>query len=202
MTNAWLIKNEYYTSARLDQQFAMLTQSFLARGIALTIKTNAEFCFPLGESITDDMPAFAIMWDKDIILARRLQSFGIRLFNSADAIATCDDKTLMQLAFEKCNLPTPKTIIAPMTYDNIGYTNLDFLSTVAANIGFPLVIIEAKSSYGLGVYKADTLQQAEQILKKTSYPIIFQQFVQTSFGRDIRVNVIGDEVVCAVQRLN
>ena len=32
----------------------------------------------------------------------------------------------------------PKTIIAPMTFDNIGYNNINFLERVAGQLGFPL----------------------------------------------------------------
>jgi glutathione synthase/RimK-type ligase-like ATP-grasp enzyme len=64
---------------------------------------------------------------------------GMRLFNSAEAIETCDDKMLTYLALEGSGLRLAKTIPSPLCYTKGATPNTAFLQCVAEKLGFPLV---------------------------------------------------------------
>lgn len=98
----------------------------------------------------------------------------------------------------------PRTIIAPMTYANIGYTNYDYLEKVKNTLGFPLIVKEVFGSFGRQVYMASNANELETIVKEHSKnsSLIFQKYISTSKGRDIRLQVVGDKVVAAMYRYN
>lgn len=147
-------------------------------------------------------PNFIIFWDKDIFLAKHLENMGYRLFNSSSAIDYCDDKCLMHLMLSNKNISMPKTIISPMifNYDNI---NDDYLIEVFNIFKNKVVIKEAKGSFGMQVYlieEREAFVNKIKELNKRNVRFIIQEKVEASFGKDIRVNIIGNKVVGAMLR--
>ncbi len=144
---------------------------------------------------------FVLFWDKDIRLARFLEDMGYRLYNSSQAIALSDDKSLTHLELSKAGIPMPETYVAPMTFDNIGYTNLDFLDEVEEVIGYPCVVKECFGSFGQQVYLARSREElTATTLSIGSKPMLFQEFIESSTGRDVRLQVVGDEVIASMYR--
>ena len=167
------------------------------------MKTNNSLALLLGESLCGDgRPDFVLFWDKDTELAKRLEGEGLRLFNSADAIAVCDNKALTARALVG-HVPTPRTVISPKTFEGVGYNNLDFVENSARLLGLPLIIKEAYGSFGKQVYLANTVEEAKDTVRSLGYKdFIIQEFIRESCGRDVRVNVVGGRVVSAMERHN
>ena len=198
----YLIVNRYFSTPKLLEQYDMLVKAFSKRGVQLILRRNDEFCLDVtGENLADK-PDFAIMWDKDIMLAKSLEMQGVRLFDSASSIEICDDKASMHLALAARGVKCPKTIIAPMTYPNIGYDNMDFVAKAGEKLGFPMVIKLSRSSYGMGVFLAKDLFEAQNIMSSVRETAILQQYLPESFGKDVRVFVVGGKAICAVMRSN
>lgn len=126
---------------------------------------------------------------------------GLKLFNSSKAIENCDNKALTYIELEN-KVPMPETIIAPMTYRNIGYNNTDFVHDAVKKLGLPLVIKECFGSFGQQVYLAESTDEALNIVRNTREPLIFQKFIAESRGKDIRINVVGGKAVTAMMRYN
>ncbi len=146
-------------------------------------------------------PDFAVYWDKDIPTARRLERFGWRLFNAAEAVRVCDNKADTAEVLAAAGLPTPRTVVAPMTFPGIGYSKEDFVREACRLLGLPIVIKECYGSFGEQVYLARTVEEA--ILRARSLgakPFLLQELITSSIGVDIRVNVVGDRVVAAMRR--
>ncbi len=201
-----LIVNEFLRTEKFNEIYALLSQAANGQGVELQVKTNAQ-TLALVQEDTFNLQLlnadFFLFWDKDIYLAKRLENAGIRLFNSAKAVEICDDKMLAAIAFEKHGLPTPKTFFAPKTFDNIGYTNLTFLEKAEEMLGEKMVIKEAFGSFGWQVYLSQNKTQTREIIKKIgAKPFLMQEFIRESQGRDLRVNVVGDSAVCAMERIN
>lgn len=190
-----IIANGFLNSSKFNEIYAFLKKAFNDRGHNIDIYLNTE----LINANLLPKPDFAVFWDKDIILAKQLEARGIRLFNRAEAIEICDNKALTYLAL-KDKVPMPKTVAAPMTYRNIGYNRFDFLDNIG--IDYPLVIKECSGSFGQQVYLAKTRQEAENILKATNEPVIFQEFIEESRGRDIRINMVGGSPAASMLRYN
>lgn len=148
-------------------------------------------------------PDFILFWDKDVKLARYFEKLGIRVFNSAKAIAICDDKSLTHLELMNAGIKMPRTIIAPMTFPNIGYTSYNFLELVKAKIEFPFIIKEVFGSFGQQVYLINDENELENVVKQQGKNgLIFQEYIKTSKGQDVRLQVVGKEVVASMYRYN
>ena len=195
-----LLVNHFYQSQGLSALCGRLEEEAAALGVVLERRTAAAFLTPLGAPLAPDFD-FVLFWDKDILLARRFEAAGLPVFNTADAIALCDDKGASALAFEKQGLAMPQTLLAPFTYSPVGYTDTDFVKTAVAALGLPVVIKELFGSFGAQVYLARSVKEAEATVQAISpRPFLMQEFIAASFGRDIRVNVVGERVIAAMER--
>lgn len=194
----WLIINGFLHSHKFNEIYSWLKTAFEKKGHQINVYTNIELA-----DITEikNKPDFVLFWDKDIPLAKRLEKMGLRLFNSANAIENCDNKALTYIEL-KGIVNMPETIVAPMTYRNIGYNTTDFVKKAVNKLGLPLVIKECFGSFGQQVYLAQTLDEAIEIVKNTKEPLIFQQFIEESKGRDIRINMVGNKAVASMVRYN
>jgi ribosomal protein S6--L-glutamate ligase/gamma-F420-2:alpha-L-glutamate ligase len=64
------------------------------------------------------------------------------------------------------------------------------------------VIKESYGSFGEQVYLAHTIEEAQATVAAIgAKPFLFQKFISSSFGRDVRVNVVGGSAVCAMERV-
>ena len=146
---------------------------------------------------------FVIFWDKDIYLARQIEELGIKVFNSSKCIEICDNKALTYLALKNAKLPIPTTILAPKTFDAFGYNNLDFYFNAKEILSLPMVIKENYGSFGAQVYLADSDEKAKEIISSLgAKEFLMQEFIASSYGKDIRVNVVGSNIVSAMERIN
>ena len=200
--NCWLIINTFMDSEKFRNLYKLLFDAFDKRGVSLTIKRAQDISLEVGKEIKNK-PDFAIFWDKDIYLAERLESQGIRLFNNSRAINLCDNKILMYQELAKHQIKIPKTLVAPKTFEGLGYTNLAFVEQAGKELGWPLIIKEAYGSFGEQVYLAKDMNDANKIISGIGYhDFLMQEFVASSKGKDVRINVVGHKVAASMLREN
>lgn len=196
----WLVVNGFLRSAKFEEIYALIVTAFESKGISISVKTNDILLAVLNRPM-DDKPDFVLFWDKDVALARHLENEGLRLFNPARGIELCDDKGWTALALEGSGVPIPKTILAPLKFGNDEYPSYDFLDSVIAELGFPLIVKERKGSFGREVRLVESRSELLGILRKTSaVESVFQEFIASSFGRDVRLQTLGDSVAASVTR--
>ncbi len=200
MKKGWLVVNAFLRTEKFNKVYDLLVHSAQERGMELCVRYTTDLLLPVGEAWRD-LPAFVLFWDKDISLARRLEQL-VPVFNSPKAIALCDNKILTAETLTRAGVPTPKTLIAPKTFEGVGYSE-ELLLQAEKFLKYPFVIKEAYGSFGKQVYLAKTRAEAQTVLQKIGYKdCILQEFIEKSAGQDIRVNVVGGKVVCAMRRYN
>lgn len=199
---AWLIVNGFLDSTKFTDLYGYLSRSAKKHGVTLEIKSSDSLVCKTDEEIRQEALDLVLFWDKDVHLATRLEKIGLKLYNSAKAIEICDNKALTYLALEG-KVATPKTVIAPKTFEGVGYTTLDFVENATRVLGLPMIIKESYGSFGAQVYLAKTLKEAKATVAKIAHrEFIMQEFILESEGRDVRVNVVGGRVVSAMERYN
>ena len=181
-----------YQSARLKEEFDLL-------GADVTIYKNDDFGLSTDENgirLTFKDVDFVIYLDKDKYLLEALTLSGIKVFNTREAIENCDDKVLTYLALAKANIPTPATYPAPLCYKPGSTVSKAALKRIATELSYPIIVKESFGSLGKGVYLAKDEKELETLANRLiDRPHLFQKFVSTSYGKDVRVIVIGGEVV-------
>ncbi len=199
----YLVTNHYLVSEKYNSLNWLLCESAQRCGIELVLKTNAEILSEMtvgGTEKCEDID-FVLFWDKDITLCRMLEGLGLKVFNSSAAIAACDNKGLTHAILNKTGIRMPKTIIAPLSFAREDMS--DFAKNAAEKLGLPLIIKESYGSFGSQVYKAHDMIDVVEIANAISpRPMIFQEYIKESTGRDVRLNVVGDKVVTAMERYN
>ena len=210
-----LITNGFFWSTKFDELADMFVRSANERGVDLVRMENTGCLVDTGLTTFPGMrgrPDFVLLWDKDVLLAEFFEKQGIRVFNSSRTIALCDDKRKTHLALMSHGLPMPRTIFSPMTYDNIGFTDHVFLNRVADRLGYPFVVKEAFGSFGEQVHLVSNRTELYKLFglntkgKKTgesvlsSNDILFQEYIKSSKGRDVRIQVVGGDVIGAMYR--
>ena len=147
-------------------------------------------------------PKFIIFWDKDVLLASHLEKMGYKVFNSSKAIKYCDHKGLMHLVLSNNNIKMPRTILSPMIFD-YSLNSEDYLIKCYEALGESVIIKESMGSFGMQVYLINNRQEfinKVTELNKNNIDFIIQENIKSSFGRDIRVNIIGNKVIGAMLR--
>lgn len=200
----WLIVNNYLDGKKYQDIYHLLLDAAKNKNMALELKKTGDiFCSLDDDFLSYNLPDFVIFWDKDIFLAKRLEALNVPCFNCAQGIYLSDNKAETMRKLITCNIRVPKTFVAPKTFENINYSNLNFYDYVVERLDFPFVIKEAYGSFGKQVYLVDTYQKGLSIIEKMGYKeFIIQEFISSSYGKDTRVNVVGGRVHSAILRKN
>ena len=198
----WLVVNSFMNTDKFISLYEMLSAAFKKHNVVLEIKKASDISLEVGANI-ENKPDFAIFWDKDIYLAERLEKSGVRLFNNKRAVMLCDNKILMYQALKENGIRIPKTFIAPKTFEGLNYNNRSFLDRVIKEIGFPMVVKEAYGSFGEQVYLTNDEQSLNKIIDSICYKdFLIQEYISSSKGKDVRINVVGDHAVVSMLREN
>ena len=189
--------NGFLRGGKFGEPAEMMSAAADRLGIGLDIVTNNRL--PLMVDTSEKMDTdFVLFWDKDVRAAMLLERTGSPVFNSSECIRICDDKSLTHIALSKNNVPSIPTMISPMTFDGIGYTDLSFLDGAEDSFGYPMVVKDCFGSFGQQVYLAHDRKELESLFCDAR-PRIVQRYVECG-SSDLRLEVIGGEVVASVSR--
>ncbi len=200
--NGLLIVNNFLENKKSNDMNSLLTDSARKLGISLDVKKSGEIPHNLDyvKNIGFD---FILFWDKDVFLAEMLEKCGYKVFNSSSAIFSCDNKAYTYLNLHSNGVRIPKTFVAPLTYEGVGYCRKEFADTAAGILGYPLVIKELYGSFGQQVYLVQNSEEMHDLIGKLGYKgFLMQEFMACSSGRDVRINVVGNRVVASMLRYN
>jgi len=205
-----LIYNGGLRSSKYMELNKLYADTAKALGIHLELVANHELYSLLetsGPSISLKAslknPDFILFLDKDIRLAKQLESMGYRLFNSREVIENCDDKILTFQCLAGKDIRMPKTIFSPMFFPGVGPKSIDpaFTDHIEQTFGYPLIIKEAFGSFGAQVYLIhDRKELVAKQMELMYIPHLYQEFIASSKGKDVRIYVVGDKVVASMYR--
>ncbi|TYB65092.1 lysine biosynthesis protein LysX [Microbispora tritici] len=134
---------------------------------------------------------------RSLYAARLFEAGNLPVFNPSAVIETCGDKILTSLALAGAGIPTPVTVVA---------LTPDAALEAIERVGYPAVVKPAVGSWGRLLAKvndrdaAEALIEHKQSLRSPVHSVFYVQEYIDKPGRDLRVIVLGDEVVAAVYR--
>lgn len=188
-----LVVNHFLNTNKFNELHNHLLGAAGKMDIDLKILTNMD------AALGCDNADFALFWDKDVNAAKMLERRGVPVFNSADSIMKCDDKarTYIELLGD---FRQPETIASPKTFFNRPDDFSEFVDKAIEKLGLPLVFKECFGSFGEQVFLCQTKQEIMSHISER--PFILQKFLKQFSGSDLRLEVVGETVVCAVERRN
>lgn len=131
-----------------------------------------------------------------LAIVRQLERLGVTVYNNAQTIETVRDKLHTHQILAECGIATPATMLAKFPVD---------LNLIESTIGFPVVVKTLNGALGIGVFlieNSNAFMDLMELIGETNpdLQLIFQQFVATSKGRDLRLFVVDGEVIASMER--
>ncbi|MDE7164686.1 MAG: RimK family alpha-L-glutamate ligase [Clostridiales bacterium] len=199
-----LILVNAYAKTTETRQVVRMREELTRRGVTVDTLRNDQHFARITNNIVEEEEFkkydFCLYLDKDKYVPRVL-SKRMRLFNSASAIEYCDDKMITHLMLANHGIIMPDTLAGFLCYDRSAEIREDSVSCVMAYLGLPVIVKQAYGSMGTGVYKADTKDRLKALMEKFKCePHLFQQYIGSSCGKDLRVIVVGGKVLGGIER--
>lgn len=132
---------------------------------------------------------------KGKVLISQFEAMNVFTTLGAEALTVSRDKLQSLQKLTLANIDFPKTIF-PSQFQ-LAETSIDYLG------GAPVVLKLIEGTQGMGVVLAETKNAAESMIdafKGMNQPVMLQEFIKESKGSDIRVFVVDNEIVGAIQR--
>lgn len=201
-----ILINAYSTIDTAINQATRLKEEFLLRGVKVDVVKNGEFCTYIENNLFKSKYFdydFCVYLDKDKYVSQILEKKGVKLFNNHDAIRVCDDKMRTYIALCEKGVDVVDTIPGALCYTENAKIDEQKIKGIGEKLGYPLVIKHNYGSLGQGVFKAENFEELLNIANKVKLvPHLFQKMIKTSYGKDIRVIVIGGKVFASMLRVS
>jgi RimK family alpha-L-glutamate ligase len=139
------------------------------------------------------LPSFIIVRGYELLLSRHFELLNIPLINTSESMALSLNKMKTHQILSANQINTPETIYSPIA--NYTYRGL---SDYFKNERF--VIKGLEGSRGADVFLVESQRELENAIQACKGYCMAQQFVGSSYGKDVRAWVVGDEVVASVLR--
>jgi len=133
------------------------------------------------------------MFLRRVDVFRHMELLGVPVVNPVESYITARDKFMSLCLLSKAGVPVPRTIVVE------DY----FTATRAVEMFSKAVIKPLIGSLGLGILRVDNPDMAYTVSKtlaQIKQPIYVQEYIEKP-NRDIRILVIGDEIVTAYYRV-
>jgi len=138
-------------------------------------------------------PDFVIMRDYNYAISSQLEIMGIKVINSTQSMMNSQNKAVTSQLLVKNNINTPKFLFSKASdYFRI-YDYFDKKKFVMKKID---------GSQGEGVYLIGNESDYNIAFNEINSTYFCQQFVEHSYGMDIRVYVLGNKVLGCVKRIS
>jgi len=187
----------FYTVIRPEEKWIL--EAAEARGIPVERLHDEELTFPLVRNgfKADIVLNRSVSHSRSLYALRFFEHYGVPTVNPYEVVALCGDKVLASLRLAEAGVPTPRTVVA--LTPEAALKALD-------EVGYPAVLKPPIGSWGRLMAKVDDREEAEQIIEHKAalgspmHSIFYVQEYVPKPERDVRVFVVGDEVVAAMYR--
>lgn len=144
-------------------------------------------------NIINSLPKLVLLRGNDLNACKIFEKRGIRVINSSYTIINCCDKLLTHKLADKLGINQIKTIHNP----NINY------AAVIKEVGTPFILKYRFGKQGNNIYVIKNEEEFNNIIKDINLDeYIIQEFIKTSYGKDVRLFIVGNKVVGACERVN
>ena len=207
----WIIYRKSENELNIDNDHALirLIEEAKIRHVELRIFHHSDLAFNFtSDKITFLYQGFPIT-PPDFVISRRgantsqecyqllhaLQAANVLLINKPESIALAQDKLMSGVYLYKHHLPIPRT----QSINSIG--SIEYCKK---NFHFPLILKKPIGKRGTSVMKCHDEELFEDSVHMSGLQngtLLAQQFMKKSYGKDLRVFVIGGKAVACMQRI-
>ncbi|SFD58307.1 gamma-F420-2:alpha-L-glutamate ligase [Lentibacillus persicus] len=196
----WLIynqsdskQNEAYINWFIEEaeQQHILLQLVLREDLTIGVFHNAKTIMLHGEPAS--LPDFAVVRTIEPLLSQKLEILGVAVYNPFETALICNNKARTHMHLSNSGIPMANTVFVSSR------------TTLPEQVPFQFpFIIKATGGRGGSQVKRITTTEEWQALHRQQLngEIIIQSAANIQPGKDVRVFVIGSEIIAAVMRNN
>src|SRR5947209_7416701 len=186
-----------YSRVRVEEK--LLLEEFERRRVPITRIDDSTLVLELGgEPIDCDVVLErSVSHSRGQYALRVLEDMGVTTVNRSAVVDLCGDKVRTSSALTRAGVPSPRTLVA--------FTPESALTAIEEP-GYPVVLKPADGSWGRLLslitdrYAAEAVLEHKAVLGSYQHSIFYIQEYVEKPQRDIRVTVVGDQVVTAIYR--
>ena len=186
--------------SHLREEEKLILAAARARGIETTVLQDRSLILDLTSGERPDVDLVldrCVAHTRGSCALRVFDRMGVPTLNSSQAVDTCDDKVVMTAALAAAGVPTLRTAVA---------FSIESALQVGEKFGYPLIVKPVSGSWGRLLAKANSesslrtiLEQKQQLGSHHHGVFYLQEYIEKP-GRDIRVLVVGNDVIAASYR--
>lgn len=196
MLEGWLIYNR--EDLKKNRVFANLLQQYgKTYGLSLKIIEREEMTMGISEKGNyircdgqEGEPAFVINRTRDSLMSRQLELLEIPVFNSFQVTDVCNDKIKTHQFVNALGIPSVRTYFYDCRYD----------TPTKIPINMPLIVKKVDGHGGDNVYKVESQEELSRYIEQIGDRYLVIQEICSQVGVDVRVFVVGGEIVAAIKR--
>ncbi len=201
MEKGWCVYSRQTLKNGADNQaFEIMQSAALSNGLQITIIFEEDLSVSLSDGriqlyhqsqLVKELPTFILLRSYCLQLSPIFETLGINVFNATEALNLARNKWLSHLVFTQHGIPTPKTLLG---------TRLNY-EWIKNQLGSPFVLKGLFGMKGEQVYLIDDEATFNHLAQQVGDDFLVQAFISSSAGRDVRVHVIGSEVIVGIERI-
>ena len=200
----FIVKNAYFDSPHVNYQVDRIKFELESLGVEVDVVNNGYklYLSSNGEVVSNLKGYdFCVFLDKDKYLGEMLEKTGLRVFNNYKSIELCDDKMKTLLALSGSGIKIPKTLSAPLCFTSGAKLSSDGADEIINALSLPIVVKKSFSSLGKGVYLINSKEELIKTVNENAFDSkIYQEFISSSYGKDVRVICVGKKYLCSMLR--
>lgn len=140
-----------------------------------------------------DFPKIALLRGNDTNVSKILEKRGIKVINSTFTINNCVDKLKTHEFVKRLNINQ----ILTYWLNDINYEKAVSL------VGLPFILKYRFGKQGMNIYIINNIDEFNEVLKNINpSDYLLQEYIKNTYGKDVRVFIIGNEVIGACMRVN
>ncbi|MCB9798666.1 RimK family alpha-L-glutamate ligase [Candidatus Nomurabacteria bacterium] len=131
-------------------------------------------------------------------LIKQFEMSNVKVVNKHSGVIKAKNKVHTLQTLAKNGVPMPKTYVV---------RSADYIEDVVKDFGtYPVILKNISGSHGLGVAIVESKRGMRSIVEMLtesggSNPLIVQEYVKESKGKDIRVFILGKRIIAAMERV-
>lgn len=201
MEKGWCVYSRQTLKNGADNQaFELMQSAAFSNGLQIAIIFEEDLSVSLADGkiqlyhqsqLVEELPSFILLRSYCTQLSPIFEMLGISVFNTTEALNLARNKWLSHLIFTQYGIPTPKTLLG---------TGLNY-EFIKNQLGSPFVLKELFGMKGEQVHLVSNEETFNHLAQQVNDSFLVQAFIASSAGRDVRVHVVGNEVIAGIERI-
>ncbi|MEH7402337.1 MULTISPECIES: ATP-grasp domain-containing protein [Bacillaceae] len=177
---------DWLVSGALENGFEL--KLLYTEDIVIGIRNGVNILYDQGKELSK--PAFVIMRSISQILSSHFEEMGIRTFNNQTIATMANHKFLTHQKLSSLGIPMLDTL----------YYKKSTMTKSLDTVQFPCVLKNCTGRGGSEVYFINNQEELQEIVQNSNFDELLIQNVAEQLGKDLRVFIIGKEIIAAVLR--